>query len=102
MTARCEPSGDQTTASHEPLPGVSFRGSPEPSAGTTYTSLTSFTSQSSSRAETNASCAPSGDHEGDASSKSPLVTCLASPDPSVATTKRCWRRSPVQPTLSSL
>ena len=84
-----------------PPPPVSLRGSPPPAA-TRYTSLTGSMSQSGSRPETKASVAPSGDHAGAESSKSPSVSWTGAPLPSAVTVNRCWRRSPVQPTVSSL
>ncbi len=45
---------------------------------------------------------PSGVQHGSPSSQSPSVICFGSFSPSMPTTKRCVRRSVVQPTLSSL
>ena len=45
---------------------------------------------------------PSGVQVGAESSKSPSVSCFAGSEPSAGTTNTCARRSPVQPTLSSL
>ena len=95
------PSGDHDGNAAYPSWWVRSSGSP-PSASSTYRSRSVVVSQSSSRAEENAILVPSGDHAGLSSSKSPSVSCRAGSDPSAFTTNRCSRRSPVQPSSSSL
>src|SRR6185312_14730317 len=96
MCAIARPSGENDGAAHIPLLCVSRLGSP-PAASTTNTSDQLSYSRSACRAETNASCLPSGDHEAWLSSQSPSVICLGSALPSTGTTNRCLRWSYVKP-----